>query len=154
MELLMSIAIGIHLLAAIVWVGGMFFAHVVLRPSVANLEPAQRVGLFSQVLGRFFSWVWIAIAALLLSGYWMIFVFYKGFAALPIYLHTMHGIGLLMILLFMHLWFAPYRRFKLAVLGGDLPEAGKRLEQIRLIVTINLGLGMVNAVIGTSGAYL
>ena len=150
----MSLAIGIHLLAAIVRVGGMFFAHMVLRPSVADLEPAQRVGLFAQVLRRFFSWVWIAITALLLSGYWMIFVFYKGFAALPIYLHTMHGLGLLMILLFMHLWFAPYRRFKMAVADGDLPEAGKRLGQIRLIVMINLGLGLINGVIGASGAYL
>lgn len=150
----MSLAIGIHVLAAIIWVGGMFFAHMVLRPSVADLEPAQRVGLFTQVLRRFFSWVWIAIAALLLSGYWMIFGFYKGFAALPIYLHTMHGLGLLMILAFMHLWFTPYRRFKMAVLGGDLPEAGKRLGQIRVIVMINLALGLINTVIGASGSYL
>jgi uncharacterized membrane protein len=150
----MAIAIGLHLLATIVWVGGMFFAHMVLRPSVAEMEAPQRLALFSGVLQRFFSWVWLAVVTLLLSGYWMVFVQYNGFAGLPVHLHLMHGIGLLMCMFYLHLWFAPYRRFKLAIVAQDFPEAGRRLGQIRLIVLINLILGLANSLIGASGIYI
>jgi len=150
----MSIAIGVHILAAIIWIGGMFFAHMVLRPSALDLEPPDRLPLWGRVLERFFAWVWCAIAALLLSGYHMIFAYHGGFADLPFYLHLMHGIGWLMFLIFIHLWFAPYRRFKQALSTGDLPEAAANLNKIRLFVTINLALGLTNAVIGTSGFYV
>ena len=36
---LATAALIVHILAAIVWVGGMFFAHQVLRPAAAMLEP-------------------------------------------------------------------------------------------------------------------
>ena len=36
----MAIAIPLHLLAAVIWVGGMFFAYMALRPVAASLlEP-------------------------------------------------------------------------------------------------------------------
>jgi uncharacterized membrane protein len=34
----MSLALTFHILAAIIRIGGMFFAHVVLRPSVGTLD--------------------------------------------------------------------------------------------------------------------
>ncbi len=149
----MSIAIGIHVLAAIIWVGGMFFAHIILRPAVADLEPAQRLSLFRQLFKRFFLWVWVSIAALLASGYWIVFAVYNGFASLPVYSHLMNGIGWLMFLLFLHLWFALYRKFKQAMAADDTAEVARRLGQIRLIVTVNLVLGLINSVVGASGIY-
>ncbi len=149
----MSVAISLHLLSAIIWVGGMFFAHVVLRPSAIELEPTDRMPLWGRVLKRFFSWVWFAILLLLLSGYWMVFSVYGGFSTLPVYLHLMHGIGWVMILLFLHLWFAPSRRFKQQIGEGNYENAARYLNQIRLIVTINLTLGLINSVIGVSGIY-
>jgi len=63
----MSLALIFHILAAIIWIGGMFFAHVVLRPSAGALDLPTRLALWDRVLGRFFMWVWLSIAALLLS---------------------------------------------------------------------------------------
>ena len=149
----MVVAIVLHVLAAVVWVGGMFFALLVLRPAALALEPPLRLSLWRWVFRRFFSWVWIAIALLLASGYWMIFADGGGFENMPIYLHMMQGIGWLMVLIYMYLWFVPYKRFKLVVVEGALPEAGRYLNQIRWIVMINLGLGLINVIIGASGKY-
>ena len=77
----MTILVALHILAAVVWVGGMFFAYMVLRPSAGPLEPPARLALWQRVFGRFFPWVWASIAVLLISGYTMLFVHFGGFAA-------------------------------------------------------------------------
>lgn len=149
----MSIAIALHELAAITWIGGMFFALLVLRPASGKLEPGVRLPLWDCVILRFFRWVWAAIVLLLASGYWMIFSGWNGFANLPLYLHLMQGIGWLMILVYLHLWFAPYKRFKQAMAASDLQAAAQSLNQVRILVTVNLMLGLLNAIIGASGRY-
>ena len=55
----------------------------------------------------------------------------------------MQGLGILMVLLYLHLFFAPWKRFRRALDQGALPEAGKALNQIRMIVAINLALGII-----------
>ena len=149
----MPVAIALHVLSAIVWIGGMFFALLALRPAAGELEPAHRLWLWGIVFGKFFPWVWVAIALLPISGYWMIFSIYGGFAGLPVHLHFMQGIGWLMIFIYLHLWFAPYKRFKQALADSELQEAARYLDQIRILVTINLSLGILNAIIGASGRY-
>ncbi|HUC09031.1 MAG TPA: CopD family protein [Stellaceae bacterium] len=146
-------ALIIHILAAVIWVGGMFFAHQVLRPSAAVLDPEARLTLWSRVFARFFPWVFTAIVVLLASGYGLVFVVYGGFSTLPIYVNLMQGIGIGMILLFLHLYFAPWRRFHTAVARQDWVEGGRQLGQIRTIVTINLVLGLIVVAIGGSGPY-
>ena len=39
---ILSIALTLHLLSAVVWVGGMFAAYLCLRPAAGPLEPPQR----------------------------------------------------------------------------------------------------------------
>jgi uncharacterized membrane protein len=149
----MAIANGLHILAAVIWVGGMFFAVFVLRPSTGALEPGERLALWGRVFARFFPWVWASIVLLLASGYWIIFAGMGGFQGLPIYLHLMQGIGWLMILIYLHLWFAPYARFKKAIAASEWPVAAANLNMIRLAVTTNIVLGLLNAIIGASGRY-
>jgi uncharacterized membrane protein len=146
-------ALIIHILAAVVWVGGMFFAHQVLRPAAAGLEPAPRLALWSRVLGRFFAWVFVAIVLLLASGSALMDGVYGGFRGSGLYIHLMMGLGILMMLLFLHLYFAPWRRFRAAVSRQDWAEGGRQLGQIRMIVTINLVLGLIVVAIGGSGRY-
>jgi uncharacterized membrane protein len=148
-----SVSLVLHTLSAVVWVGGMFFAHQVLRPAAAVLEPGPRLTLWSNVLGRFFAWVFAAIVLLLLTGYAMVFGVFAGFAGIGLHIHLMQGIGILMMLLFLHLYFAPWRRFRTAVARQDWAEGGRQLGQIRTIVTINLVLGVVVVAIGSSGRY-
>jgi len=44
----------LHVMAVILWVGGMLFAHCFLRPAAAKLEPPVRLRLLASVLGPFF----------------------------------------------------------------------------------------------------
>ncbi|MEJ2760577.1 MAG: CopD family protein [Gammaproteobacteria bacterium] len=149
----MSIAVALHILAAVIWVGGIFFALLILRPAAGALEAPVRLPLWGRVFGRFFPWVWAAVILLPISGYWMIMKGWGGFAGLPLYLHLMQGIGWLMILLYLHLWFAPYRRLKKAIAAGDYSDGARQLNQIRVLVMVNLILGLLNVAVGASGRY-
>jgi len=151
----MFIAITLHLLAAVVWVGGMFFAYMALRPAAATLlEPPLRMPLWVGTFARFFPWVWTAVIVLPATGYWMIFTVFGGFQSLALYIHIMQGLGVAMIALFLHVFFAPYARLKAAVAAGDFAAAGKALGQIRRLIGINLILGLTLIVITSSGRYL
>ena len=148
----MAIAISLHLLGTIIWVGGMFFAHLALRPAAEELfEPRQRLPLMLGVLDRFFPWVWVAIVSILSSGYWMFFSFYHGMMGM--YVHLMQGTGLLMVALFVYTYFRPYKRMAAALRDGDYPKAGAHLAVIRRIILTNLLLGLVTAVLGGGGKF-
>ena len=151
----MGIALILHTLAAVIWVGGMFFAYVVLRPvAAAQLEPPLRLTLWVGIFKTFFPWVFAAIATLLASGYWMVLSFYGGFAAIGMHVHLMIWIGYLMMLLFLHVFFAPFKRLKRAVAAEDWQAGGKSLAQIRVLVGINLVIGIVVVAIASGGRYL
>lgn len=150
----MAYAISLHVLAAIIWVGGMFFAYVALRPVADNLlEPAIRQKLWAQVFRYFFPWVWIAILALLGSGFWMVVAGFGGMAKIGTYVHLMMGLGIFMMMLFMHMYFGPFRRLQRAVASDDTQDGAGRLKQIRILFAINLVLGLVVVVFGAGGRF-
>ena len=74
--------LAVHVLCAVIWVGGMFFAYVVLRPSLSVLEPIQRIALHTQIFRRFFLIVWHVMPLILLSGFAALFLF--GGMATPV----------------------------------------------------------------------
>jgi uncharacterized membrane protein len=148
-----ALLIALHVLAVAVWVGGMFFAYMVLRQSAGPLEPEARLRLWHRVFRHFFPWVWSSIVVLLASGYGMMFLYFGGFAGAGLYIHVMQGIGIVMTLLFLHLFFMPWRRFSEAVESRHFPEAAKHLDQIRRIVAANLVLGLVTMIVGASGRF-
>jgi uncharacterized membrane protein len=147
--LLPSIALVVHEWSVIVWVGGMFFALIVLRPASGPLDPPARLALWRRVFAGFFPWVFAAILLLLVSGFTL---FLGGYAVGP-HVHAMMGIGILMMLIFLHLYFAPWKRFRVALDAGDNAAAAAQLNQIRILVTINLILGLLTAAIGASGRF-
>jgi uncharacterized membrane protein len=151
----MSIAIVLHVLSAVVWVGGMFFAYVILRPVAADLlETPMRLRLWRANFQRFFPWVWAAVVLLPATGYWIIFAQLGGMGGARLHIHIMQGIGLLMIALYLHLYFAPYRRLARAVAAEDYPSAGKSLNQIRFLIGTNLLLGLAVVAVAAGGRYL
>lgn len=148
-----AVALTLHQLGTIVWVGGMFFAHMALRPAVAELlDPPQRLALMVRVFDRFFAWVWGAIFLLWASGLWIFLSLYAGKVGLHV--HLMMGFAALMTLLFLFIWFVPYRRMKAAAAAKDWPGAAVHLSLIRGIILINLLLGLVTAVLGVAGPKL
>jgi len=148
-----ALAIALHVLRAVVWVGGMFAIYVALRPALGTLEPPQRLRLMRATFGTFFPWVWVAILLLLASGYWMVLMTFGGFARVGLHIHLMQGIGWLMIALFVWLFHGPWLSFKRAVDSEDWQSAGAGLSRIRQIIAVNLPLGLLVVVIGASGRY-
>lgn len=149
----MSLGLAFHILAAVIWVGGMFFAHLVLRPSAGPLDTPTRLALWGRVLGRFFTWVWLSIAALLASGFAMVMIGLGGFASVGHYINVMMAVGIVMMLLFAHVFFGPWKRFRRAVAATNWTEAERNIKQIRILVMVNLVLGLVTVVVGASGRY-
>jgi uncharacterized membrane protein len=150
---LATVALTLHVWSAVVWVGGMFFALLILRPASAPLEPSIRLTLWERVFGRFFPWVFATIVLLLASGYAMVFGVFAGFHGIGLHVHVMQATGIVMMVAFFHLYFAPWRRFRAALAREDRIEAARQLNQIRWIVTFNLILGLVTVAVGSSGRY-
>ena len=133
----------IHVLAVVIWIGGMFFAYIVLRPSAVEvLEAPQRLRLWDAVFGRFFGWVWVVVAALLVSGFYMIYLA-GGMANTPRHVHIMLALGLVMTVIYSYVYFACYVPLNLHVANQRWPEAGKILSKIRILVALNLTLGLL-----------
>ncbi len=145
----------IHLLAALIWVGGMFFAYVVLRPAAVEvLEPPQRLCMWDAVFRRFFGWVWGAVATLLVSGLYLVYL-YGGIAHVARHIHIMLAMGLAMMVIYGYVFFACYVLFSVHVGKQRWKEAGETLGKIRKLIAVNLILGLLTvsvAVIGTAWA--
>jgi uncharacterized membrane protein len=139
----------VHVLAIIVWIGGMVFAHFFLRPAVAQLEAPVRLRLMHDVLGRFFQAVLVASLLTLASGVWMLGRVAKqvvqsgGSFEMPLAWTVMAVLGVAMVAIFMHIRFALYKKFGRAVVASEWGAAGAALAQIRTWVLINLALGVL-----------
>lgn len=130
----------LHIVGAIFWMGGMTFMLLALRPAAhAQLQPPVRLPLMADVLRRFFVLVIASIAVLLATGLWLLMQV-PG-AQAPAGWHAMAGLGVLMMLIFGHIFFSPWRRLRRAVAAQDWPEGGQRMAQITLLVKVNLALG-------------
>jgi uncharacterized membrane protein len=130
-----------HLLAIIVWIGGMAFAHFFLRPALAQLDPPVRLSLMRAVLGRFFSAVMVGSLVALGSGAWMLGSLAPGMR-MPGAWMAMAVLGVLMVAIFMHVRFALYPRLVRAVDAADWPAGGQALAAIRQWVAVNLAIGV------------
>ncbi|NVO07477.1 MAG: hypothetical protein HXX19_16855 [Rhodoferax sp.] len=140
----------LHLVAAILWMGGMAFMLLALRPAaVSVLQPPERVQLMVAVMRRFFAVVGVSIAALLVSGTPMYTTMFRatreasGQGSVPLGWNLMLVLGLLMMLVFGHLFFVGYARFKRAALAKDWPLAGKAALLIHRLVITNFVLGWI-----------
>lgn len=147
------LALALHQLGTLIWIGGMVFAHFVLRPVAnARLAPPERLPLMLAVFDRFFPLVWVAIALLWGSGAW-VFLALAG-AKMGWHVHAMMGLAALMTLIFVFIWFSPYRALGRTVALADWPAAGDRLALIRRLIATNLSLGLVTALLGAAGPTL
>jgi uncharacterized membrane protein len=150
----MKIAVFVHVLGVVVWVGGMFFAYMALRPAAAQLlEPPQRLPLWQETLRRFFNWVWLSVALVMASGLWMFFEM-GGLAGAPFHVHAMFLCGLVMMAIFVQVFFYPFGHLTTHVGTRDWNAAGAALNQIRRRVGVNLVLGLLTITIATVGATI
>ncbi len=150
---MIAILLAIHIVSVVFWVGGMAFAYTILRPAAGPMEPPVRLALWARVFSRFLPWAGVSAVALLVTGFSMIFMLFGGMASVPLYVNLMMGLGIVMMLIYLHLTFAPYKRLRTAVERGAFPDAAKALHQIRTLVGINLIIGTITVIVGGTGRY-
>lgn len=148
-----SLLLVLHLLGAVLWVGGMAFALIALRPALLAIDPPARIALMARVHKRFFMVVWHAMPIVILTGYGLLFGIFGGFAGVRWPIHLMHLLGLIMAGVFLLIWFVPFRQMRAAVAAGDNQAAAAANERIRKLVALNLALGLVTVALGAVGRY-
>lgn len=131
----------LHVLGAVVWVGGLFFMLLIMRPAIASLDAPQRVDVYRAAFHRFLRMLWVVIPGMLITGYAMMFGEYGGFTDGNWNLHLMHMLGLGMAALFVTIWFGPYQPFR----RGQ----GRAIDLIRPLLMTSLILGLATIVIAT-----
>ncbi|GAA0766469.1 hypothetical protein GCM10009107_54660 [Ideonella azotifigens] len=139
----------LHLLAAMAWMGGMFFAYFCLRPAAAEvLEPPRRLPLWVATFSRFLPFM--AVAVLLLLGSGLAMLLPVGFRAAPPGWHAMFTLGLVMAAVFAYLYLLLLPRLRAFCDASAWPAAAQVLNRIRQLVALNLALGVLVVVAAVS----
>lgn len=142
----------LHLVAVVIWIGGMFFAHFCMRPAaVATLEPPQRLPMMSAALGRFFVAVAWSLALLWGSGIAMFAQLSVAGGKPPMSWNLMAAIAAAMTLVFVWIAAKLHPRMRAAVAASEWPGAAAALDSIRRLVVLNLALGFATIAVATLG---
>ncbi len=136
-----------HLLAVIVWIGGMAFTLFCLRPAARVLEPAARVTLMHAAMKRFITVVSIAALVIVVSGAAMIGISWSAAARagiafnMPLDWYTMIAIFFAMLVVFIHIRNVLFKHLDDAVTAARWPDGAAALAAIRWEISLNLVLG-------------
>jgi uncharacterized membrane protein len=148
--IMQGVLLMLHLASVVVWLGGMFFAYVCLRPAAIELlEPPVRLRLWRGVFARFFAWVWWAVS--LIAGSGLIMLVQHGVATAPRGWHWMLASGTVMIAIYIYVATGPYRALARAVDVEDWKAGAAALNRIRQMVATNLVLGLLTIAFATLG---
>jgi uncharacterized membrane protein len=138
MEIIIIFMLWMHYLATLMWIGGMAFNLLVLRPSMTVIDQNQRPILGTKVLKHFIIFAWLSIAVLILTGIPMAFsrvAFEDIFTTTyGIVLVGKHFVTLIMILIVTWVSF---------VLSTKLAPFAPKPNTILILVKINLSLGIL-----------
>ena len=138
----------LHLIAGIVWMGGMTFMLFALRPAALDtLEAQPRAVLMGQVWKRFYALVLVAIVALFATGTHLYTQTFRaarlaaGEGSVPLGWNIMLVLGLVMMLIFGHIYFAGFKKYKRALASGEWSVAAKAAGLMHTMTLINFALG-------------
>lgn len=138
----------LHLIAGIVWMGGMTFMLFALRPAaLASLDAQPRALLMADVWRRFYILVLLAIALLFTTGTHLYTATFRaaklatGQGGVPLGWNVMLVLGLAMMLIFGHIYFAGFKKYKRAVAAEQWPVAAKAAALMHTMTLVNFTLG-------------
>jgi uncharacterized membrane protein len=141
----------LHVLAVVIWIGGMFFAYLALRPAAAEvLDAPTRLKLWAATFRRFFPWVWAAVILILGSGFHMV----GALGATRVYVIAMLLLGVVMSMIYVYVFVGPYTALKQGCRGEDWKAAGAALARIRVLIGVNLTLGLLTIAVAILGRLL
>jgi putative copper export protein len=148
-------SVTLHVLAAIFWLGGMFFLGIVGAPALRGLDTDLRRRLFKEMGMRFRRAGWVAIAILLVTG--VANLHFRGlltpalqggrdFWLTPIGKILAWKLGLVLTMITI----GTVHDFWLGPLSGELDAGSKEHLRVRTLVA---RLGRLNAVLGILVVY-
>lgn len=136
-SLLWSLVLAVHIISITLWIGGIFYAVAILRPSLGLLDATQRTSIMLQTMSRFFKGLTHAIPTALISG-WLLILHEGGFANAPWTVNAMQAFGIIMAGLFARLYFGPFQKVRRAI----RPQASA-FDSIRTQMLIIMALGFL-----------
>ncbi len=102
----------LHLFFAVVWIGGMIYSLLFLRPSLKEIAQQETKDKFLRaVLSKFFLTVWISILVLFISGMGLWHGYRRDFTENTLF-HTKLFLFGLMVFLFFYIYFFLFRKNK------------------------------------------
>ena len=148
---MLPIVVALHVLAVVVWVGGMSFTLLVLRQGLAALAPPDRLRVLARVFARFLPAVGVAILVIAATGVWLLAQYGGGMAGAPWGVHVMIGLGVVMMLVYVVILVRDNPRFQAAVRAQEWSSAAPLAARMRALVWVNLVLGILAIVAGVAG---
>ena len=147
--MLRQVLLLLHLMGAIAWVGGMFFAYFCLRPAAVEvLDPPRRLPLWSATFARFLPYTAIAVVMMLASG--LVMLLQTDLRLAPVGWHIMLTLGVLMSIIFGYVYGALYPKLRDRCRAADWAAAAQALNRIRQLVAVNLVLGLCTVIAAIS----
>jgi uncharacterized membrane protein len=150
----MTVVLPLHILATIVFVGGLFFASVVFQPVARGLNIDTSSSLWYQILSRFFAWAWVSMLLILATGIGMVFLKFGGFSGVPMIHRGNMAIGIPAIVLFVYVFFGPWQRYRRTVSRRDWTTAQREITRVRVVLGIILVLGLLASIVSAVGRYV
>ncbi len=144
------VIVWVHVLAAIVWVGGMVFLVMVVAPYARKLPAEQRREIFEQLGRRFSTLSWGCIAVLLVTGIGNLIE--RGLEWSPAFARALGVklllIGVMVLLAAFHDFVLGPRSAALAADPARANEAQAARVRASWIARINLALALVVLLLG------
>jgi uncharacterized membrane protein len=140
--MLRQLLLFLHLISAMAWLGGMFFAYFCLRPAAVEvLDPPKRLPLWVATFARFLPYMTVAVLLLLGTGLAMLLP--VGFGQAPGGWHAMLALGLVMAAVFAYVYWVLFPKLRADCSATAWPAAAQTLNRIRQLVALNLWLGVL-----------
>ena len=135
-----TIIIFLHILSAVIWVGGMIAIRFAVHPSLQSIdEPKIRLGKTLQIVGRLFNIVMPFVVISALCG----IIIIKGTGYSGVIVHLKEAIWTLMTLNFSYMYIKRAKAQKLYN-AGDFAKAKEMVSILpTILLPINIVLGLM-----------
>lgn len=138
----------IHVISAIVWIGGMIMMRFAVMPSLALIQDDKiRIAKTISIFQSFFKMVVVAIVLLFISAIMMIIGF--GFKGTDLYsvVVVKEAILVIMSIVFSFAYIQINKAEKRFV-SGDIESSKKHISKVKFAILVNLPLSIVLIILG------
>lgn len=148
-----SAAVALHVMAAFVWLGGMFYASVAVALTTGSQQPLASAGHLARELRRFFPVLCLCAALLLVSSLYLVFGGFRGPHHAPAFVNLMLLRDLFMVFLVLLAWLVAYPRLRRGLEQENPRLVRGGLYRMLLVGLINLVLGTIVFFVVMTGSF-